>query len=261
MCERAPGFTPGVFSASILGMHLIDRLVILAFCIVAASGQEPAAGKQVEMSMPAGDGKAVPYLLYLPKNYGKSETNWPVMLFLHGRGESAGPLSIVKKWGPPRRVDLGEDLPYILVSPQCPREDSWNRPTQQALLVKLLEEISAKYKVDKKRVYLAGLSMGGYGSWRLAADHPELFAAVVPVCGGGDPKDAEKLKDLPIWVWHGSEDTAVPLRRSQEMVDAIKAAGSTKIRFTTLEHVGHNSWEAAFFSPDLYQWLDKQARP
>jgi predicted peptidase len=202
----------------------------------------------------------MPYLLYLPKEHGAAETNLPLMVFLHGRGESDGPLSVVKKWGPPRLLDRGEHMPYVVVSPQCPREDSWARPTQQALLLKLIEDVSSKYKVDRKRIYLTGLSMGGYGSWRLAADHPELFAAVTPVCGGGDPKDGEKLKDLPIWVWHGTEDTAVPLRRSQEMVDAIKAAGGTKVRFTTLEHIGHNSWEAAYCTPELYAWFNKHSR-
>jgi predicted peptidase len=102
--------------------------------------------------------------------------------------------------------------------------------------------------------------MGGYGSWRLAADHADRFAAAVPVCGGGKPEDAQKLKDLPIWVFHGTEDTAVPLKRSEEMVDAIKQVGGTKIRFTTLEHIGHNSWESAYATPELYTWLDKQKR-
>jgi predicted peptidase len=236
--------------------------IVAAFLFLSLSlhADEPAAGKQVEQSLPNDGGKAMPYLLYLPKDYEASRTNWPVMLFLHGRGESDGPLSLVKKWGPPRMLQLGEHLPYIVVSPQCPREDSWNRPTQQALLLKLLETVSKNYRVDKKRIYLTGLSMGGHGSWRLAADHPELFAAVVPICGGGDPRDAGKLKDLPIWVFHGTEDTAVPLKRSRDMVDAITEAGGAKIRFTTLEHVGHNSWEAAYFSPDLYQWLNHQAR-
>lgn len=240
-------------------MHKTLALLSLAF-VLAARAEDPAPGKQVEQSLANPDGKAMPYLLYLPKDHGASSTNFPLMLFLHGRGESDGPLAVVKKWGPPRLLDRGEQMPWIVVSPQCPREDSWARPTQQALLVKLIEEISTKHKVDKKRIYLTGLSMGGYGSWRLAADRPELFAAVAPVCGGGDPKDAEKLKDVPIWVWHGTEDTAVPLKRSQDMVEAIKAAGGTKIRFTTLEHIGHNSWEAAYCTPELYSWFAKHAR-
>jgi predicted peptidase len=100
--------------------------------------------------------------------------------------------------------------------------------------------------------------MGGYGSWRLAADHPERFAAIAPVCGAGDPADAEKLKQVPTWVFHGTEDQAVPFQKSKEMVEAITKSGGTNVRFTSLEHIGHNSWEAAYASPELYEWFAKQ---
>jgi predicted peptidase len=237
---------------------IIIPLVISSLAFSMASGEEPAPGKQVEQEFKTSEGKSIRYLLYLPKAYDSKE-KWPLLLFLHGRGESDGPLSIVKKWGPPRLIDRGENFPYIVVSPQCPpNPESWPQPGQQALLVALLDHITNSCKVDQDRVYLTGLSMGGYGSWRLAADHPERFAAVVPICGAGKPADAEKLKFLPIWVWHGTEDPAVPFQRSVEMVEAIKQAGSTTIRFTTLEGVGHNSWEAAYATPELYQWLDKQ---
>jgi predicted peptidase len=220
--------------------------------------EEPAPGKQVEQTLTLEANKAVGFLLYLPKDYGSKE-KWPVMLFLHGRGESKGPLSVVKKWGPPRLIEHGQTFPYIIVSPQCPEAESWGQPGQQKILFALLDHINEHCKVDKDRIYLTGLSMGGFGSWRLAADHPERFAAVVPICGGGNVNDAEKLKALPIWVFHGTDDPTVPLQRSAEMVEAIKKAGGTKIRFTTLEGIGHNSWEAAYASPDLYQWLDKQS--
>jgi len=222
-------------------------------------GEEPAAGKQVEQELKVTNGQSISYLLYLPKEYSSKDAKWPLMLFLHGRGESDGPLSIVKKWGPPRLIEHGEAPPYIVVSPQCPRSpESWPLPSQQALLLALLDYVEKTYKVDEDRIYLTGLSMGGYGSWRLAADHPERFAALVPVCGAGKTSDAEPLKNLPIWVWHGTDDPAVPFQRSVEMVEAIRKAGSTAIRFTSLEGIGHNSWEAAYASPDLYQWLDKQ---
>jgi len=235
--------------------------LLSAFLVLAtmARAEEPAAGKQVEQELKVGD-KTIPFLLYLPKDFKKDGGQWPFMLFLHGRGESSGPLSLVKKWGPPRLADRGESFPYIIASPQCPVKESWAQPGQQELLVKLIEHIEKNYAVDENRVYLTGLSMGGYGSWRLAADHPELFAAVAPVCGGGKPEDADKLAQLPIWVWHGAEDAAVPVQKSIDMVEAIKKAGGTKIRFTTLEHIGHNSWEAAYATPELYQWFDKQSK-
>jgi predicted peptidase len=196
----------------------------------------------------------------LPKNYDGSANKWPLILFLHGRGESTGPLSTVKKWGVPEFIDHGVDFPYIVASPQCPPSPkSWSEPEEQALLLALLGHLTNAFKVDTDRIYLTGLSMGGFGSWRLAADHPDLFAAVVPICGGGDPKDADKLKGLPIWAWHGVADPAVPVQRSIDMVDALKKAGSTTVRLTTLEGIGHVSWQAAYASPDLYLWLDKQS--
>lgn len=236
---------------------ILITAILTVLTALPARAEEPAPGKQVERELKVGD-QSIPYLISLPKDFGSKE-KWPLLFFLHGRGESSGPLSLVKKWGPPRLVERGESLPYVVVSPQCPVKESWAQPGQQALLLKLIEHVEAQYKIDTDRVYLTGLSMGGFGSWRLAADHPEMFAAVVPVCGGGIPENADKLKSLPIWVWHGTEDRAVPLQRSVEMVEAIKKAGGTSVRFTTLEGVGHNSWEAAYATPELYEWLDRQS--
>jgi predicted peptidase len=225
-----------------------------------AVGQTPEPGKQVEQELLLPGGERVKYLLYLPKQYESSQAKVPLMLFLHGRGESDGPLSLVKKWGPPRMLERGEQLPCIVVSPQCPpAPESWPNARQQAALLALLEHVSKTYRVDEDRIVLTGLSMGGYGSWRLAADHPEKFSAVVPICGSGNPSDADKLRNLPIWVWHGTEDRAVPFDRSLEMVEAIKKAGSSTILFTSLENIGHNSWEAAYACPELYDWLGKQS--
>lgn len=240
-------------------MRVIPWLLMSAFTI-SAFGQSPAPGKHVEQELQVeGQGQPLRYLLYLPPDYEKSESKLPLMLFLHGRGESDGPLSVVKKWGPPRLIERGESIKYIVASPQCPRSpESWTTPVQQKALVALLEHLQKTYRVDEDRIFLTGLSMGGYGSWRLAADHPGKFAAVVPICGGGNTNDAGKLRNLPIWAWHGMEDRAVPPQRSLEMVEAIRNAGGTKIRYTTLEHIGHNSWEAAYASPELSTWLDEQ---
>lgn len=238
--------------------HLLIALFVSLSLMPRVAADDPAPGKQVEQKLDLSSGTSIPYLLYLPADYETTSEKWPLMLFLHGRGESYGPLSLVKKWGPPRMVERGDDLPYIIVSPQCPGNESWSQEKQQSGLVGLLDHISKTYRVDSERVYLTGLSMGGYGSWRLAADHPEKFAAVIPVCGAGKTEDASKLKSLPIWVFHGREDTAVVFKRSEEMVEAITAAGSTSIRFTSLEHVGHNSWSAAYATPGIYEWLKEQ---
>lgn len=247
-------------------------LLLRSLCIVLAiscgttalvAADKPTSGKQVEQQFQAKDDEKATcgYQLFLPKGWGFANKEWPLIFFLHGRGESYGPLSLVKKWGPPKIADSDPNFPYIVVSPQCPGKESWSQARQQKILIGLLDEIVSKYNVDKSRIYLTGLSMGGYGSWRLAADHPDRFAAVVPICGGGDPKDAEKLKNLPIWVFHGTEDRAVPLKRSVDMVEAIRKAGGKSIRFTTLEHYGHNSWSPTYASPELYSWLNQQKRP
>ncbi len=234
-------------------------IVILLCCLSYSSvkSADPAPGQQVEQRFKTADSAEVPYLLYLPESY-KPGSLLPVMLFLHGRGESDGPLSVVAKWGPPLLVSRGEKLAYILLSPQCPKEDNWSSATQQTRLTELLHSVVVKFGADKNLIYLTGLSMGGSGSWRMAADHPERFAAVIPICGRGDLKDADSLKSIPIWVFCGDQDQV--FKSNEALVQAIKQAGSQSVRFTSLENFGHNSWSAAYASPDLYQWLGRQSR-
>lgn len=241
----------------------VAMLIVLTATAKPQAAEKPAPGKQVEQEFTHADGKGkTGYLLFLPEGYkADGEKKWPVIFFLHGRGESYGPLSLVKKWGPPRLVEKNPEFPFVVVSPQCPGKDSWNRPTQQKILADLLADVVKKHNVDERRIYLTGLSMGGYGSWTLAAGHPKKFAAVAPICGGGNPDDAAKLKDIPIWVFHGDKDRAVPLKRSVEMVNAIKKAGGSHLRFTTLEHIGHNSWSAAYATPELYAWMLRHVLP
>lgn len=228
---------------------------------IKAQENQPAPGKQVEMSFKTSDDADVPYLLYLPKDYrADGEQKFGLMLFLHGRGESNGPLSLVAKWGPPKFAARGDELPWIVVSPQCPRSDRWSSETQQSRVTELLDSIIKDYNVDEGRIFLTGLSMGGYGSWTMATNQPNRFAAVAPICGGGDPEQADKLRDVPIWVFHGDQDKPVPFEKSVKMVEAIKAAGGTKIRFTTMENIGHNCWSAAYATPELYQWMERQAK-
>ena len=242
-------------------MNRTLSLAVPLLSCAALYADTPASGKQVELSHKVSDQQSVPYLLYLPKELdAKADKKWPVILFLHGRGESRGPLSIVAKWGPPRMAERGDNLPYIVISPQCPASSRWTADEQQAGVLNLLDHISEKYPVDTSRIYLTGLSMGGYGSWKLAADHGQRFAAVAPVCGKGNPADGEKLKDLPIWVFHGTEDRAVDYQHSVDMVEAIEKAGGKKVRFTSMKHVGHNCWSAAYATPELFQWFDKHRR-
>lgn len=190
------------------------------------------------------------YLLYLPKNYGKEgDKKWPLMLFLHGSGESGSDLEKVKKHGPPRLIAAGKDFPFIVVSPQSPG-GGWNTE----ILGALLEDVIGRYKVDEDRVYLTGLSMGGYGTWDLAMAFPDRFAAIAPICGGGTSWKVRRIRDIPTWIFHGAKDTTVPVRNGQEMYDAMKAAGAD-VKITIYPEAGHDSWTVTYDNPELYTWF------
>lgn len=197
------------------------------------------------------------YLLFLPEDYGKEQKRWPLMLFLHGAGERGDDLEKVKKHGPPKIVQTKKDFPFIVVSPQCPEEQWWTTKTE--VLINLLDDITARYDVDTERIYLTGLSMGGYGSWALASEYPDRFAAVVPICGGGNRMMSLTLKDVPIWAFHGAKDSVVPLKESQELVDAINARGGNA-RLTVYPDANHDSWTQTYDNPKLYDWLLEHRR-
>ena len=224
-----------------------------------AAADEPAPGKQVAAKLPvkvtSSDAVAesdLHYLIFLPEGYSK-EKKFPLMLFLHGAGERGdNDLPLVKKHGPPKLVEsTRKDFPFILISPQCPKGSWWNSEH----LFKLLDEVESKYSVDKSQVYVTGLSMGGFGTWKMTAEQPKRFAAAIPICGGGDPKTAEKLVDLPIWVFHGDKDTAVKLEQSEKMVNAIKEAGGKSVKLTVYPGVGHDSWTETYNNKEVYEWL------
>jgi len=191
------------------------------------------------------------YLFYLPQDYYQNrDQDYPLMLFLHGAGERGNTLDLVKKHGPPKLAAAGENFPFIIVSPQCREKTSWKaRP-----LKKLLDQITRRYRVDRTRIYLTGLSMGGFGTWALAAAYPEYFAAMAPICGSGDPETAPRLTGIPVWAFHGAKDSVVPLENQQGMVDALKAAGG-QVRFTIYPEAGHDSWTETYENPDLYTWF------
>jgi len=192
------------------------------------------------------------YLLYLPVGYGEKQQQWPLILFLHGAGERGGYLEKVKKHGPPKIVENQKDFPFILVSPQCPQGDWWTEKVE--LLINLLDDIVARYDVDEERIYLTGLSMGGYGTWSLASTYPGRFAAIAPICGGGKRFMAPRLKDMPIWAFHGAKDKVVSLKESQEMVNAVKEQGGDA-KLTVYSDAGHDSWTATYDNQQLYDWF------
>jgi CubicO group peptidase (beta-lactamase class C family) len=195
------------------------------------------------------------YLLYLPKGYEKGDQAWPLLLFLHGAGESGTDLEKVKLHGPPKLIAAGKDLPFIVASPQS-RRFGWDPQALNALL----DELTASYRVDKDRVYVTGLSMGGLGTWSLAASRPDRFAAIVPICGPCNPADAKKLKDLPIRIFHGAKDTAVRPQVSEAMFKALKDAGARDVELKMYPDAGHDSWTETYDDPKLFEWLLQQKR-
>ena len=160
------------------------------------------------------------YLLYLPADY-EQQAAWPLLLFLHGAGERGDDLDKVKIHGPPKLVAAGQEMPFIVVSPQVPEGQRWS----VTMLDGVLKESVANYNVDEERIYVTGLSMGGFGTWDLAIAFPDRFAAIAPICGGGAAYNACAIKDVPVWNFHGAKDTVVPIERSQEMVDALERCG------------------------------------
>lgn len=191
------------------------------------------------------------YLLYLPPGYGQDTTQrWPLLLFLHGSGERGSDVEKVKKHGPPKLVAEGKALPFIVVSPQVESGYGW----EASSLARLVRSIMKEYKVDEDRVYLTGLSMGGYGSWDLAIKNPGLFAAVAPICGGGDTAEIWKLRHTPVWDFHGAKDNVVPLSESTKMVNALKAYNKD-VKLTVYPEATHDSWTETYNNDSLYQWF------
>jgi predicted peptidase len=223
----------------------------LSGLIHAASAPQQTA-ERAELSVPY----AFNYLLALPDGYETDPTyRWPLLLFLHGGGERGDDLTQVARFGPPQLIAAGQKFPCLVVSPQCPEDSWWNLPALEALLV----EIARRHRVDPDRIYLTGLSMGGYATWGLAQRHPERYAAIIPICGSGDLKRAPRLRDLPVWAFHGARDEAVPPRESQKLIDAIRTAGGAP-RFTLYPDAGHDAWTQTYANLEVFQWLFAQQR-
>ncbi len=204
------------------------------------------------------------YLKYLPKDYAAgSGQKWPLVLFLHGAGERGTDPSRVAFHGPPKLVAKGKDLPFVLVSPQCPPNQRWN----DAALLALLDHVVASHAIDTNRVCLTGLSMGGYGTWSLGTRNPERFAALAPICGGGRVIDvlladdrARELKAMPVWAFHGDADNVVPLSESRAMVEGLQRLGNKGANLTVYPGVGHDSWTRTYDDPEFMKWLLAQTR-
>lgn len=199
------------------------------------------------------------YLLHLPQGYHARGEPWPLMLFLHGAGERGSNVQNVAAHGPPKLVKAKRDLPFVLVSPQCPADRTWRDDE----LLALLDAVIARHNIDTSRVYVTGLSMGGYASWSLGSKYPERFAAIAPICGGGEQvplllasrQKKAVLRSLGVWAFHGAKDPAVPLEESQRMTNAFMRAGCKDVKLTVYPDAGHDSWTRAYEEPDIWNWF------
>jgi predicted peptidase len=247
------------FSAEDLSMTLPRATAALfgaaLLCLLSSQVRalEPATGL-LDRSFTDADGKPAKYMLFVPDGYDSSKV-YPLVLFLHGAGETGtdGKKQTYVGLGPVARMQE-KNFPFFIVFPQS-QDRSWqadSKDGQRALAI--LDEVRKNYKIDDKRLYLTGLSMGGFGTWSLAQKYPDRWAAIVPVCGGGDADQAKAIKDVPCWVFQGDADTAVTPDHSRKMVEALKAAGGNP-KYTEYAGIGHNSWEMAYNTPGLYEWL------
>jgi len=210
------------------------------------------------MQMPRDHPNEMHYLVQLPRGY-HDDTNrlWPLVFYLHGVSESGKDLEKVLRFGPPKIVAEGKELPCIIVSPQVPRGYFWFRESSWTL--EILEKVMRDYRVDRQRVHATGNSMGAFGAVLLVAREPQLFASCVPVCGGVDYMDSLRLRDVPMWAFHGADDPIIPVEESKRMVEQVNKIGG-HAKLTIYPGVGHNSWDRAYDDPELWKWMLAQKR-
>jgi predicted peptidase len=200
------------------------------------------------------------YWLYLPKDYeAKAADRFPLLLFLHGSGECGTDLEKVKLHGPPMLISKGREFPFIVVSPQHDTERAKQFFWPSDVLTALLDDLEKKYRIDTEREYVTGLSLGGEGTWSMAVANPKRFAAIAPIAGWHDVKDADKLVDTPVWAFHGEKDTAVKLTIGQEIIDAVKRLGGD-VKFSVTKDGIHNVWTKTYEGDDLYKWFLRHRR-
>ena len=219
------------------------------------------------------EGETLSYRIYLPADIPAGK-RVPLVLFFHGAGERGYDNTAQLKHGVADLVRYAlTNGPAIVIAPQCPKEMQWvntnwsapshimpsmpSVPMKLALL--LLQDKIAKLPVDSNRVYVTGVSMGGYGTWDAIQRKPDLFAAAIPICGGGDSARAQSLKMIPIWAFHGDKDTAVPVSRSRDMVNALNACGG-KVQYREYPGAGHDVWTRTYADPAVLAWLFAQRR-
>lgn len=252
----------------------------LAGVTMKCSAQDAATEEDAQQKNPAlsmfepreysdSDGAVLKYRLLKPADFDPKES-YPLVIFLHGAGERGDDNTVQLKHGMSEfcKPAMREKYPCYVLAPQCPKGQKWADVDWSQDHVALPEKISQSMKllfevvdlmledaaIDKNRIYISGLSMGGYGTWDAIHRRPDFFAAALPVCGGADPTTAEGIKDMPIWCFHGGSDSVVKVEFSRVMIEALKKAGGSP-KYTEYEGVGHDSWTATYANPEVYEWL------
>ena len=245
-----------LFRATVFAIALLWSGTAIAPALELAPGKQIAASTSVKVAGDDGQEREVTlrYWLFVPADYSADETKrWPLVLFLHGSGERGDDLELVKKHGPPKLLDSKPDIPAVVISPQSPTERRWNA----AELAKLVEFAANNLRIDRQRLYVTGLSMGGSGTWSLLAESPGLFAAAVPICGRGDLAKIDAIAKTPVWVTVGAKDRDVTVKNNLDMVSALTAAGGVA-GFTLYPDLEHDCWTATYEDPAVWKWLLSQ---
>jgi len=209
----------------------------------------PAARRQTEEA-----GAGLRYLLHLPAAY-EDRPSWPLILFLHGAGERGDDLTLVLREGLPHLLETLPDFPFVVVSPQETQARRWTPDG----LAALLDEVAGKYRVDRGRVYVTGLSSGATAALELTIHHPDRIAAVAPVAFTAIPRDLCRMKDVPAWIFHDAGDERVPEGRAKKLAAELRACGG-EVKLTIFPAEGHDAWTEAYRTHELYEWLLRQRR-
>jgi predicted esterase len=257
---------PNPFATDSLGFVVGGMLTLMAFCHPALAQPAPAdpprrlpkgfVKKSIELSAA---GPAYKYAVFLPPQYGLDKTHrWPLLVYLHGSGECGNDGIKQTTTGLPFYISRHTArFPFITVMPQASR--LWFRGEQAILVWEIIRATQREYRVDPDRVYLTGFSMGGYAAWELAIAQPDAFAGIVPVCGAGPKELVANISHLPVWAFHGAQDTNVPVSGSRAPIAALRKLGA-RPRYTEYPDQPHDCWDKAYSTPELWSWLLRQRR-
>ncbi len=242
-----------------MGLHLLlSAMALISFSTPLPAEDSHPKMKTGEFTAEVTVKVGYRYVIYVPDEYKQADKkNWPLVVFLHGSGERGEDLDVLTRNGPLKMVANGHSFPAIVASPQAPDHVTWDPHSVKAMVDALKKE----YHIDDDRVYLTGLSMGGYGMGDTIMEYPRTFAAAVPICGSAGVKfvAAERIKHIPAWIFHGADDNVVPAANSQRIYDALVEAGGTP-KLTIFAGVKHDSWTRTYEDTDLWKWLFAQKR-